>query len=269
MTPDDRNQVLLLGVAFDAKSSFASGAAGAPPQIRAALSSGHWHCQAESGPQVGPEHYKDLGDFAGETLEEIYRHVRSHLMPATRLLALGGDHSVTIALIRAHAEVHGPLTVVYVDAHPDLYEDYDNDRESHACVCARILEAGWVDRLIQIGVRTLNEHQRTQAKRLKVEIRNIDGNGDEAICLTSEAAPLRAPVYISLDLDAVDPAFAPGVSHREPGGLTPRDIIRLIHRLPVRPIGADLVELNPLRDPIGLSALVAAKFARELLAVLS
>jgi arginase family enzyme len=151
------------------------------------------------------------------------------------------------------------LTVLHIDAHPDLYDQLDGDRFSHACPFARALETGTIARLVQVGIRTLNPHQRAQAARFGVEIIEMrDWHSDLDL-------RLGGPLYLSVDLDALDPAFAPGVSHHEPGGLSTRDLLRIIQNLPVAPIGADLVELNPMRDPIGMTAAVAAKITKEIL----
>lgn len=149
------------------------------------------------------------------------------------------------------------LTVLHIDAHADLYDQFAGDRFSHACPFARIMEEGLCDRLVQVGIRTLNGHQRAQADRYGVEI--IDMRAWSA----GTRPMLTGPVYLSLDLDGLDPAFAPGVSHWEPGGLMTREVLGLIQGLPAPFIGADIVELNPARDPSGVTAMVAAKFVKE------
>ena len=175
-----------------------------------------------------------------------------------RPIALGGDHSVTYPVMRALRTKERRLTILHIDAHADLYDNFEGDRFSHACPFARIMEDGLCDRLVQVGIRTLNAQQRAQAARFGVEV--IDMRA-----WVSGARPaLSGPVYLSLDLDALDPAFAPGVSHWEPGGLTSRDVVGLIQSLSAPVVGADVVELNPARDPSGVTAMVAAKFVKEI-----
>jgi len=175
-----------------------------------------------------------------------------------RPIALGGDHSVTYPVMRALRTKERRLTILHIDAHADLYDNFDGDRFSHACPFARIMEEGLCDRLVQVGIRTLNAQQRDQAARFGVEIINMRA-------WASGARPvLSGPVYLSFDLDALDPAFAPGVSHWEPGGLTTRDVVGLIQSLSPPVVGADVVELNPARDPSGVTAMVAAKFVKEI-----
>jgi agmatinase len=257
--------VALVGVPWDEHSSFLRGAALAPTAIRAALRSPSTNLSTESGLDLGTDpRFRDAGDLeipAGEAaVGAIERGVARLLASGDRVLALGGDHATSYPLLRAHAARHSGLSVVHLDAHPDLYDVFEGDRLSHACPFARILEEKLVRRLVQVGIRTSNAHQRAQADRFGVAtIAMKDWRPD----LVVEA---DGPVYVSVDLDVLDPAFAPGVSHPEPGGLSTRDAIGLLQRLRGRVVGADLVELNPTRDPDGLTARVAAKLAKELLA---
>lgn len=168
---------------------------------------------------------------------------------------------VTYPIIAGLAEVHGPVNILHFDAHPDLYDDFEGDPLSHASPFARIMERGLAKRLVQVGIRTLNRHCREQANRFGVEI-------VEMRSFASDAVPIpETPLYISIDLDALDPAFAPGVSHHEPGGLSVRDILSVFHRINAPIVGADVVEYNPTRDINGMTAVVAAKFAKELAAI--
>ena len=122
------------------------------------------------------------------------------------------------------------------------------------------MEEGLADRLVQIGIRTMNPHQREQAKRFGVEV-----HGPRSVP-TIAALELGAPLYLSVDLDVLDPAFAPGLAHPEPGGLTTRDVLSIIQDLPCALVGADIVELNPRRDINNLTAMTAAKILKEILA---
>ena len=175
-----------------------------------------------------------------------------------RVIALGGDHSVTYPVLRAVGPLFPALTLLHIDAHPDLHDIFEGDRFSHACPFARILDERLVARLVQVGIRTINGHQRSQAARLGVEIIDMQA-------WTDGVRPnLAGPIYLSLDLDGLDPAFAPGVSHQEPGGLSTREVIGLIQRLPGPIVGADVVEYNPVRDLGGATARVAAKLVKEI-----
>jgi arginase len=259
-------QVALLGVPWDAHSSFLRGPALAPRQIRAALHSGAMNLCAENGLDLGSDdRWRDVGDLAipaGDeaALATITGAATAVLQQGGRLLALGGDHAVSFPLLRAYGEAHPGLTVLHIDAHPDLYDELDGDRLSHACPFARALEEGRIARLVQVGIRTLNPHQQAQARRFGVEVVEMRD------WRPGMDLRLGGPLYLSLDLDALDPAFAPGVSHHEPGGFTTREVLGIIQSLPVPLVGVDLVEFNPVRDPSGTTAALAAKLVKELLA---
>lgn len=257
--------VSLLGVPWDEHSSFLRGPALGPASIREAFHSPSSNPSTESGLDLGAEpRLDDAGDLevpsGRAALEAIESGVGRLLDQGRRVLALGGDHAVAYPAVRAYSRRHEGLTLVQLDAHPDLYDEFEGDRLSNACPFARIMEEGRVRRLVQVGIRTMNAPQKAQARRFGVEIVEMKAWRSN-LEITAEG-----PVYVSLDLDVLDPAFAPGVSHPEPGGLSTRDVIGLLQRLPGPVVGADLVELNPARDPNGFAARVAAKLAKELLA---
>jgi agmatinase len=253
---------------LDENSSYLRGPALAPAAIRAALHSGSANLSTELGVDLATYGgWRAGGDLALSTgpaaMREIEDAVTNLLRRGERVLSLGGDHSVTYPLVRAHAAVHGPLTILHLDAHPDLYEKLDGSRLSHACPFARILEEGLCRRLVQVGIRTLNLHQRAQAARFGAA---IPLEIHEARAWTRDTPlALAGPLYLSLDLDVLDPAFAPGVSHHEPGGLSVRDVLHIVQGIGVPIVGADIVECNPTRDPLGVTAMVGAKFLKEIL----
>lgn len=257
--------VSILGVPFDGKSSFSRGPARAPASIREALWSPAGNDYAESLLKVlDTPWFADAGDVAVAPnvfpLKEIDDAVTSLLNAGTVPIVLGGDHSITFPVLQAIARHSGPVAVLHFDAHNDLYDEFEGDRFSHACPFARILEAGFARSLIQVGIRCMTPHLRQQATRFGVDV----------IDMSSWAAGIRplvsAPCYVSIDLDVLDPAFAPGLSHREPGGLTTRELLTAIQSSPVPIVGADIVELNPSRDVDNLTAGTAAKVLKELAA---
>ncbi len=255
---------VLLGIPLDHNSSFLRGPAQAPPLLRDALRSDAWNSWTETGVNLGiPGSFEDAGDLQDMEAPDAYTRIESAIAQIVenkkRPLSLGGDHSVTYPVLRAIGKRIPGITLVHFDAHPDLYADYEGNPHSHASPFARICEDKLVQRLVQIGIRTLNDHQRSQAEKYGVEIFEMRNLPDPA------ALKLTGPLYISFDLDVLDPAFAPGISHWEPGGLTTREAIRYLHALPAPIIGADLVEFNPARDSSGLTAIVAAKILKELL----
>jgi arginase len=257
------NRVALLGVPLDHNSSFLRGPAEGPAAIRAALHSGAANLAAESGVDFGSAGLlSDAGDVAitegADCFEAIRTAAATQLAAGGRLLALGGDHSITSALVAAHEAVFPQLSILHFDAHPDLYDEFEGNRSSHASPFARIMERGRVRQLVQVGIRTLNAHQQAQAKRFGVLMHGMNDFDARAVVLP------RGPVYLSFDLDALDPAFAPGVSHHEPGGLSVRDVLNVLRRVEGPIVGADIVELNPRRDLNGMTSMVAAKLVKEI-----
>lgn len=254
----------LVGIPYDAASSYLRGAADAPPHIRRALESTSSNSWSESGIDLGaPGVVDDLGDL---DLDEksprpaIEQGIDEVIAGGGIPISLGGDHSVSYPILRAVRKAHPKLTILHLDAHADLYEVFEGDRYSHACPFARIMEEKLADRLVQVGIRTLTAHQRGQAKRFGVEM--IDMRAWAA----GKRPAVQGPVYLSIDLDALDPAYAPGVSHWEPGGLSVRDVIGAVQGTAGPLVGADIVEYNPVRDPTGVTAMVAAKLVKEIAA---
>lgn len=251
--------IIVQGINWDAKSSFQKGPAKAPDLIRKALYSGSMNQYSERGISIENKAVTDKGDFMIKDYFDITAITKQHSGLATKVFSLGGDHSVTFPIIKALHEQYPKLDILHIDAHADLYHDYEGDPYSHACPFARILENGFAVKLVQVGIRTLNPHQADQAKKYKVDVHEMRD-------LNLNSIPkFENPLYISLDMDGFDPAFAPGVSHHEPGGLTPRQVIDLIQSIDTEVVGADIVEYNPDRDFQGMTAYLAAKMMKELL----
>jgi arginase len=252
---------VLLGIPFDANSSWLRGAAGAPPIIRVAFLSDSSNSWTETGFDLEGA-YCDAGDLKftfEEPFAAIEHKVGELLDKGLRPVSLGGDHSITLPIIRAFAKRVPGLTILHFDAHPDLYDELEGNRHSHACPFARIMEEGAAKRLIQVGIRTMNGHQREQAKRFGVEV--IEMRSLPAL----DRMKVDGPIYISFDMDALDPACAPGISHREPGGMTVREAIAHLHAITGKIVGADIVEFNPAQDNTQITAMVAAKLLKEIL----
>jgi agmatinase len=263
--------VTLLGVPWDGSSSFQRGAAAAPAAIRQALWSPSSNTWNERGDNLAAEGMIEdagdvvVGDDPAAAREAIEQRVREVLAaPGHRPLILGGDHSITYPVLRAFTFRAERPAIVHLDAHADLYDSYEGDRYSHACPFARIMEERLASRLVQIGIRTLTSHQRSQAAKFGVEILGAD-RWREAIPLV---ARLRGSVYVSLDIDVLEPMLAPGLSHPEPGGLTVREVLEVLAAINAPVIGADIVEYNPANDIRDLTAHVAAKFVKELIGIL-
>jgi len=273
--PSRAPRLVLVGIPWDASSSFLRGAAAAPSAIRQALWSPSTNTSTELAIAIDPESIDDAGDLplgpdaqdARDAIETaLSRIVAQRAVP----ISLGGDHSVTYPVLRAFRAL-GPVTILHIDAHGDLYDQFPlpdagtdvgaGDRYSHACPFARIMEEGLCRRLVQVGIRTMTPHLRAQADRYGVEVYGPDA------CSDLPVESIEGPLYVSLDLDGLDPAFATGVSHPEPGGLSVRDVVRLLHRIGAPIVGGDIVEYNPANDVRDLTARVAAKLLKEMAAV--
>jgi arginase len=255
--------VRLIGLPTDVNSSFLRGPAQAPAAIRAALASDHTEGSAEIGEACGQDvRWVDGGDLAlredASDPERIEAAVAEAVASDEMPFCLGGDHSITFPVMRAIARTYGPVDILHFDAHPDLYDCFQGNPRSHASPFARIMESRLAKRLVQVGIRTLNPHQRKQAQRFGVEVMLMPDFVPDNVPL------LDGPLYISFDLDGLDPSVAPAVSHHEPGGLTVREVLRVLMRQRARLAGADLVEYNPQRDIHGMTGTVAAKLIREI-----
>jgi arginase len=254
---------VIVGIPFDANSSWLRGTAGAPPIIRVAFASDSSNSWTETGLDLNSEgSYCDAGDLqlaAEDPFVRIETKVDELLDQSLRPVCLGGDHAVTYPIVRAFGKRIAGLTIIHFDAHPDLYDEFEGSRLSHACPFARVMEEGLAKRLLQVGIRTINAHQREQATKFGVEV--IEMRHLPAL----DRMKIDGPVYISIDMDALDPAFAPGVSHREPGGMSVREAIAHLHAISGKIVGADIVEYNPLQDNTQMTAMVAAKLLKEIL----
>lgn len=272
----------LLGIPLGHNSSFLQGPAFAPPRVREAIWCGSTNSTTEEGLELKDcRVLSDCGDLpvqemrdSGVTDERLMRTVSDAVavvlsQSPLRPLVLGGDHSISFPCVRAVAEhLGGPVDILHLDAHPDIYERFEGNYFSHASPFARIMEGGYARRLLQVGIRSINKEGRDQAKRFNVEqfeMRHF--HKDRPYLENLELGEGVKGVYVSIDVDCLDPAFAPGVSHIEPGGLSFRDVLNILHGLRGNIVGGDVVEFNPQRDTVdGMTAMVAAKLVRELAA---
>lgn len=260
-----KNMIPVVGIPFDQNSSYRQGAASAPVRIRESFYNESANLWTENGIDLGADQsWQFIEDVhlsdSRTAFDEIEHTIGQLLQNGGRPISLGGDHSITYPILRAFARHYDHLSILQFDAHPDLYDELDGNRHSHACPFARIMEEKLAQRLVQIGIRTMTGHQQQQAERFGVEViemREIS---------KADEIHFAKPVYLSLDMDCLDPAFAPGISHYEPGGMSTRQVIDIIQSLDGKLVGADIVEFNPERDPQGITGMVAAKFLKEIIA---
>ena len=259
--------LVFAGLPCDAQSTFRRGPADAPSRIRLAYDGRCYNATTELGADLAGL-VSDAGDwFPGGSWEETredYRFRAEELLAGEAVpFFAGGDHAITMPLVEALEVLEEPVHVVQLDAHPDLYPEFDGDRWSHACVGARILEMEHVASLTQIGVRTLNQPQLEVARRHAGRLTILEARDLSIRPSDLSHIPDGAPVYLTVDLDAFDPAYAPGVSHPVPGGVSPRQALALIQEAPWRLVGMDAVEVNPSLDEGDRTAVLAARLLHE------
>ncbi len=259
---DDYN-IAIIGIPFDEKSCYLKGASKGPQAIRAASTGKAINPWTELGANLEEEIIlRDLGDMdvSGDFFD-VFSRIEENILKILEKKAvpvvMGGDHSISYPVVKAFARKFKPLDILHFDAHPDLYEEMRGDRYSHACPFARIMEEGLAQNLVQVGIRAATGQQRAKASEhgvRMIEMKDIKG---------SLSLEFSNPLYISFDMDALDPAFAPGVSHYEAGGLSTRQVIDILHALDARIVGLDVVEVNPERDASGITAAAAVKIIKE------
>ena len=257
--------VAVIGIPYDDKSSYLKGPAKGPQAIREASTSKMINAWTELGANLETDiKMTDLGDIdvSGHFLEvfsRIEKKIGDILSNGMKPVVLGGDHSISYPIVKAFWKTYGDLDILDFDAHADLYDELYGDRYSHACPFARILEEELVQNIVQVGIRTATGEHRQQAD--KYNVRMIEMKDFE----NSLVFDFPNPLYISFDVDALDPAFAPGVSHHEAGGLSTRQVVNIIHQLKANIVGLDVVEVNPDRDQSGITASAAVKVVKEVI----
>jgi len=258
--------IKVIGIPFDSNSSFLKGPAHAPTRIGLMENEGSTNAYSENGKEIiKGKNYDDLGDIAfkgassADAFGLIKQAITKQLLLPSKIFCYGGDHSVSYPVIDAFSEKYPDLNVLHLDAHADLYENFYDNPYSHASPFARLLEKGKIKSLTQVGISTLNRHQKEQANKYGVKVIEMKNFNFDFL------QTLQSPLYVSLDIDVLDPAYAPGVSHHEPGGLSTRELIRIIQNIGVNIVGADLVEYNPIRDINNMTAIVCYKLFKELI----
>ncbi len=217
----------------------------------------------------------DAGDMAFDYARAervpglIEAHVAGLIEKASGCLLLGGDHSTTLPSLRAHAARYGALSLIQIDAHPDTWTDDVPERVDHGTIIYKAVKEGLIGptRSIQIGTRVEVEDEVDFGIR-RIDARAVHTGGVEAAAAQVLAAVGQHPVYLSFDIDALDPAFAPGTGTPVTGGLTSDQSGRLVRALAgVQLIGADVVEVSPPFDHAGMTALAAASIGYDLIAL--
>jgi len=259
-----RGSILLIGVPLDQTVSYRPGTRFAPMEIRKASDAIETYSPYLKM-DLEEEEIADAGDIELSygrleyNLSKIEK--RAEMLLNNRALFIGGEHLISYPIIKALSKKYSDLIVVHIDAHLDLRNEYLGQKLPHATVMRRISELGVG--ILHIGIRSgtkeefqfASENATLLHKFSLTDIRSLIKNN---------------PIYISIDLDVLDPAFCPGVGTPEPGGISYRELVNFLTSLTEQNIvGADLVELCPLADPTGNSSVVAASLVREMLLLLA
>jgi agmatinase len=267
--------VAVMGFPYDCAVTYRPGCRLGPRAIRAAsvqlaeLKSFPWGFDLLTSLPVVDRGDAFLDPHHPETVAPAIEAAAAEVIAAgAKLLALGGDHFIAWPLLKAHAAAYGPLALVQVDAHGDLWPD-DPGRIDHGTMMGRAIREGLVDasRSTQVGIRTFHD----SAEGLDILTAPwVHRNGIEAAVEAVRARAGDAPVYLSFDIDALDPAFAPGTGTPVPGGLASWQALELVRGLRgLRLVGMDIVEVSPPFDHAEITALAAATLAHDWLCVLA
>lgn len=275
--------VAVLGIPFDSGVSYRPGARFGPAAVRAGsklLRPYHPGLGVEPWQQHQVADAGDLGinpfDIA-EAVSQVEAGARAALAAADRLVAVGGDHTIALPLLRATAERHGPVALIHFDAHLDTWDTYFGAPYTHGTPFRRAVEEGLLalDSSAHVGIRgpLYAASDLIEDRGLgfaTVSTTDVARRGvDEAIDRIRERAGSR-PVYVSVDIDVLDPAHAPGTGTPEPGGLTTRELQLILRGLDgAQVVGGDVVEVAPAYDHAELTALAAANVVYELLGLLA
>jgi agmatinase len=262
----EKSRGVILGCPYDGSASFRPGARFGPSAIRRAS----WGIETYSPyfrRDLSQLTVHDMGDLElpqGEkkgSLGLIREAIRRILSKKKFPILLGGDHLITLPIIEEILKIYPRLHLIHIDAHTDLREDYLGESLSHSTVMRKVVDHLGEGRLFQIGIRSGTEDEFKLAKKMKSIV------SLQPASLSSMIKRLRnQPVYITLDLDVIDPSLLPGVGTPEPGGLTFQEFLSLLKEIQsLHVIGFDIVELTPDYDPTRISSITAAVILREML----
>jgi len=260
-------KILLTGIPFDATSSFRAGSRFAPDEIRK-FSDSIEDYSPYFNKSLNNINFVDIGNIfiTINNFSKLSKHVKEELTPYInnkKILSIGGEHLITLPLIELFYSAYPDLIVIQLDAHADLRDTYFDEKYSHATVMRRISEIVGGDNIFQLGIRSGTEDEFIFGKEntnffpfsinVKEIVNKIKGK----------------KIYLTIDLDVLDPSILPGTGNPEPGGHTFNELIDTLKNLSsLDIIGADVVELSPDNDNSGVSSIVAAKIIRELLIIL-
>jgi agmatinase len=278
-----RPDVAVMGVPFDSGVSYRPGARFGPAHVREASRLLRPYNPALAVEPFGAQQVVDAGDIAcnpfdiGSAITSIHEAARSVTADGVRLLSIGGDHTIALPLLRAVNERHGPVADLHFYAHLDTWDTYFSEPYTHGTPFRRASEEGLVDleHSMHVGIRgpLYDAADLPDSERLgfaTVDCVEVESRGLVAAVERVRERLGDAPVYVSVDIDVLDPAHAPGTGTPEAGGLTSRELLAFLRALAdLHVVGADIVEVAPAYDHAELTGIAASHVAFELLSVMS
>ena len=278
-----RADVAVLGVPFDSGVSYRPGARFGPGHIRESSRLLRPYNPALQASPFATQQVADAGDLAvnpfsiDEAIGAVERAARGLLEQAGRLLTLGGDHTIALPLLRAVSAVHGPVSVVHFDAHLDTWDTYFGAAYTHGTPFRRASEEGLLDRsgCLHVGVRGSLYTDADLTQDSELGFQHIPAPDVEELGVPGMVERIAdrvgdRPVYVSVDIDVLDPARAPGTGTPEAGGLTSRELLATLRSFAqLNLVGADIVEVAPAYDHAQITGVAAAHVGYELLSALA
>jgi agmatinase len=275
--------VVIAGVPFDSGVSYRPGARFGPEHVRASSKLLRPYNPAAAIAPFAELQVADAGDIAvnpfdiGEAIEKVEAGARSLTRDGARLLTIGGDHTIALPLLRVAADRHGPVAVLHFDAHLDTWDTYFGAAYTHGTPFRRASEEGLIDRehSVHVGIRGPLYAASDLADDSVLGFQVISCPEIESIRISEVIERTLArlgdrPVYVSLDIDVLDPAHAPGTGTPEAGGMTARELLAVLRSLATVPlVGADIVEVAPAYDHAEITGIAAAHAAFELLSAMA
>jgi len=274
--------VAVVGVPFDGGVSYRPGARFGPSHVRESSRLLRPYNPAVDLSPFGVQQVADAGDITAnpfsleEAVQQIERASDALLERAGRLLTIGGDHTIALPLLRSVSRKHGPIAVVHLDAHLDTWDTYFGAPMTHGTPFRRASEEGLIDRegSMHVGIRgpLYGAQDLVDDNALGFQVlhaREMEDLGVAGVVERIRARVQDRPVYVSIDIDVLDPAFAPGTGTPEAGGLLSRELLAILRGLAATDIiGADIVEVSPPYDHAEITGIAASHAAYELISVM-
>ena len=279
----ERADVAVLGVPFDSGVSYRPGARFGPAHVRASSKLLRTYNPVQDVEPFALQQVADAGDVAcnpfdiAEAVGQIDAAAREVAGTGARLMTIGGDHTIALPLLRVLHEQHGELAVVHFDAHLDTWDTYFGAPITHGTPFRRASEEGLIDKTgsIHVGIRgpLYSRQDLSEDQVLGFQLigcHDMDDLGWRGAVERVKARVGDRPVYVSLDIDVLDPAFAPGTGTPEAGGLTSRELLNILRAFKdLHLVGADIVEVSPAYDHAEVTGIAAAHAAYELISAMA